>query len=89
MGNAALDVLIREVTEYQVEIENLKIKIADCAIKAHSSDPKDVHVIFDSLHQMTKLIDQVKPKEAMLDELCKTKLKIEDELEREEINSKN
>ncbi len=89
MGNTALDVLIREVTEYQIEIENLKIKIADCAIKAHSSDPKDVNVIFDSLHQMTKLIDQVKPKEAMLDELCKTQSKIEDELEREEINSKN
>ena len=39
--------------------------------------------IFDNLHQMAKLIDEVKPKEVMLSELFKTKLKIEDELEQE------
>ena len=37
MGNTALLVLERKITEYQVDIENLKIKIADCAIKAHST----------------------------------------------------
>jgi len=83
MGNTALQVLNKEITEYQVDIESLKIKIADCAIKAHSTAPHEVSVIFDSLHQMTKLIDEVKPKEIMLDELFKTKLKIEDEIERE------
>ena len=83
MGNTALLVLEREITEYHVDIENLKIKIADCAIKAHSTNPQEVNVIFDNLHQMAKLIDEVKPKEVMLSELFKTKLKIEDELEQE------
>ena len=83
MGNTALLVLEREITEYQVDIENLKIKIADCAIKAHSTHPQEVNVIFDNLHQMAKLIDEVNPKEVMLSELFKTKLKIEDKLEQE------
>ena len=83
MGNTALLVLEREITEYQVDIENLKIKIADCAIKAHSTHPQEINVIFDYLHQMAKLINEVKPKEVMLSELFKTKLKIEDELEQE------
>ena len=47
MGNTALLVLERKITEYQVDIENLKIKIADCAIKAHSTPPQEVNVIFD------------------------------------------
>lgn len=83
MSNTALQVLNKEITEYQVEIENLKIKIADCAIKAHSTAPQEISIIFDSLHQMAKLIDEVKPKEIMLNELFKTKLKIEDELKQE------
>lgn len=83
MSNTALQVLNKEITEYQAEIENLKIKIADCAIKAHNTAPQEISIIFDSLHQMTKLIDEVKPKEIMLNELFKTKLKIEDEIEQE------
>ena len=88
MGNLALDVLTRQITDYQIEIENLKVKIADCAIKAHSTEPQAVNVIFDNLHKMSKLIDEVKPKEVMLEELFNTKLKIEDELEQAENNSK-
>lgn len=45
MGNLALDVLMREITEYQVNVEKLKIKIADCVIKVHSTSPQEVTVI--------------------------------------------
>ena len=82
MSDTALDVLNRQITEYQVDIENLKIKVADCAIKAHSTEPTEVSLIFDNLHKMAKLISQVKSKEVLLDELLKTKTKIEDELEK-------
>ena len=56
--------------------------MADCAIKAHSTEPTEVSLIFDNLHKMAKLISQVKSKEVLLDELLKTKTKIEDELEK-------
>ena len=86
MSDTALDVLNRQITEYQVDIENLKIKVADCAIKAHSTEPTEVSLIFDNLHKMAKLISQVKSKEVLLDELLKTKTKIEDELEKRVVN---
>jgi hypothetical protein len=86
MSDTALDVLNRQITEYQVDIENLKIKVADCAIKAHSTEPTEVSLIFDNLHKMAKLISQVKSKEILLDELLKTKTKIEDELEKRVAN---
>ena len=85
MGNTALLVLEREITEYQVDIENLKIKIADCVIKVHSTSPQEVTVIFDNLHKMAKLIEEVRPQEIMLCELFKTQSKIEDILEEEEL----
>jgi hypothetical protein len=86
MSDTALDILNRQITEYQVDIENLKIKVADCAIKAHSTEPTEVSLIFDNLHKMAKLISQVKSKEVLLDELLKTKTKIEDELEKRVAN---
>ncbi|MBR1626707.1 MAG: hypothetical protein IJ681_06140 [Bacteroidales bacterium] len=86
MSDTALDVLNMQITEYQVDIENLKIKVADCAIKAHSTEPTEVSLIFDNLHKMAKLISQVKSKEVLLDELLKTKTKIEDELEKRVAN---
>ena len=85
MGNLALDVLMREITEYQVNVEKLKIKIADCVIKVHSTSPQEVTVIFDNLHKMAKLIEEVRPQEIMLCELFKTQSKIADILEEEEI----
>ena len=84
MGNLALDVLMREITEYEVNIEKLKIKIADYVIKVHSTSPQEVTVILDNLHQMAKLIEEVKPQEIILRELFKTQTKIEDILEEEE-----
>ena len=86
MSDTALDILNRQITEYQVDIENLKIKVADYAIKAHSTEPTEVSLIFDNLHKMAKLISQVKSKEVLLEELLKTKTKIEDELEKRVAN---
>lgn len=83
MGNYAVDLMTREIQECQFEIESLKIKIADCAIKAHSKELKPLHLIMDNLHQMTSLIEQVIPKEATLEGLHKVKMKLEDELELE------
>ena len=54
MSDTALDVLNRQITEYQVDIENLKIKVADCAIKAHSTEPTEVSLIFDNLHKINR-----------------------------------
>lgn len=83
MGNYAVDLLQRQIQECQFEVEDLKIKIADCAIKAHSKEFKPIQLILDNLHQMSELIAEVKPKEATLDGLFKVKMKLEDELELE------
>ncbi len=83
MSKLAVDILNRQVIECQIEVENLKIKIADCAIKAHSTEPKEVHLIMNNLNQMGKLIEQVRPKEATLEQLTKAKSKLEEALEQE------
>lgn len=83
MGNLAVDILNRQVLECQIEVENLKIKIADCVIKAHSIEPKEAHLVVNNLKQMAMLIEQVKPKEETLSELTKAKAKVEDALEEE------
>ena len=85
MGNTALNLLMREISDYQVSVEKLKIKIADCIIKAHSTPSHEVTVIFDTLYQMAKLIEEVKPKEIMLRKLFETKLKIENKLSDEDL----
>lgn len=85
MGNTALNLLMREISDYQVSVEKLKIKIADCIIKAHSTPSHEVAVIFDTLYQMAKLIEEVKPKEIMLRKLFETKLKIENKLSDEDL----
>ena len=81
MGHLAVDIISRQIEEERVNINDLKIKIADCVIKAHSTEPKEIHLIFDNLNQLSKLIAQVKPKEDMLNQLFKAQLKLEEEID--------
>ena len=84
MADTGLRILNKQITEFQAEIEKLKIQIADCVIEAHSTKPKEVRWILDNLNKMIGLIETVINKEKTLSALTKTKEQIENELDIED-----
>jgi len=82
MSETALNIIRKHIVDYQVQMEDLKIKIADVMVDVHNANPNDARFIHDCMKEIAALISELKVKDQIFDELFKTQLEVEDELER-------
>ena len=82
MSETALNIIRKHIVDYQVQMEDLKIKIADVMVDVHNANPNDARFIHDCMKEIAALIAELKVKDQIFDELFKTQLEVEDELER-------
>ena len=84
MKSTELHILEKKIIDYQVEIENLKVKIADVILVDFHLNNQDLISTLGSVHKLSKLIESIEQKNLILEELWETKEDIYAEIEQEE-----